>query len=91
MKQLAKCKPAITTPEAWSRWGDLVVGVAGRYGLSVSDLLGHRRGQILDVARRDLYTCLYGSGFGYSEIGRLLGRDHTTILHAVRKELACAS
>jgi chromosomal replication initiation ATPase DnaA len=72
---------------AWERWGWLVESAAARHGVEVDDLLGPRRTAILAAARADLCTNLWGSGLPYSEIGRLVGRDHTTVLYLVRKEL----
>jgi chromosomal replication initiation ATPase DnaA len=79
--------PQIRTPETWERWGWLVEAVARRHGVPVDALLGPRRYADLSRARKDLYGCLYGSGIGFSEIGRLLGRDHTTVLTGVRSDL----
>ena len=86
---LAKCNaPEILSVESWARWGWAVQAACAKYGVAVSTLLGNARGQLVDRARREVYAALYGSGLGYSEIGRLLGRDHTSVLAGVRKELA---
>jgi chromosomal replication initiation ATPase DnaA len=79
--------PAIKVPESWAFWGWLVEGVARRYGVTVEGLLGRKKTSTLASARRDLMTCLYGSGCSYSEVGRLLARDHVSVIHGVRKEL----
>ena len=77
----------ITTPEAWSRWGWLVDAVAERHGVLADSLLGRGHTIELTRARRDLMTCLWGSGCAFAEVGRLLGMHHTSIMYAVRKEL----
>lgn len=81
-------RPEILAPERWERLGWMVESVARRYGVTVAGILAHKRTAILAAARHDLMVCLYGSGYGYAEIGRLLGRDHTGVMYAVRKELA---
>ena len=78
---------SIQAHESWAKWGWIVERVAGRYGVPVTSVLGSDRGQLAVRARRDLCTCLYASGLGYSEIGRMVGRDHTSVMYAVRKEL----
>lgn len=78
----------ITTPDAWARWGWVVEGVATRYGVAITDLLGRCREQRLADARSDLYACLWGSGLALAEIGRMLDRDHTTVRNGIRKDLS---
>lgn len=85
----AKCKPRIhiTEPEMWARYGWMVESVAARHGVNVDDLLGRARNPLLVRARDALCGSLHGSGVGYADIGRLLDRDHTTIMDAVRRDL----
>lgn len=77
----------ILAPVAWERWGWMADAVAGRHGVPVSIILGPCRGEEIVAARRDLASCLYGSGLSYSRVARLLGRHHTTIMDLVRQEL----
>lgn len=77
----------IATPEAWERWGWMVESVAQRHGVTVDAVLGSRRTSEVARARHDLMAGLYGSGLAYAEIGRLLGRDHTSVMHGVRRAL----
>lgn len=78
---------SLREPGRWARWGWIVEAVAHRHGVSVDELLGKSRIQPVAVARRDLYTCLWGSGLALAEVGRMVGRDHTSVLAGVRKEL----
>lgn len=87
--KLAKCRPVeILVPATWKRWGWAVEAVSKRYGVPVRMVLGSDRNQLVSAARRDLYLSLYGSGLGYSEIARLLGVDHTSVMFGVKKSLA---
>ncbi len=80
-------KPGIAKATAWSRWGWIVESVAERHGVSVAGLLSRSRHREFTVARHDLMASLWGSGLAYAEIGRLLGVDHTTVMHGVRRAL----
>ncbi len=56
-------------------------------GISVADVMSHRRGRHLISAR---HACVYAvhkrrPDLSYPQLGRIFERDHTTILHAVRK------
>jgi len=66
--------------------------VGARYGVSVEDIEGKRRFRMLVHARQEvawrLYSARHPSGvrrFSMPQIGAWLGgRNHTTILHAIR-------
>lgn len=73
---------------AWERWGWMVDSVARRHGVTVEAILSPERTPLVASARADLCVCLHASGVPYAEIGRLVGRDHTTAMYLVRKELA---
>jgi chromosomal replication initiation ATPase DnaA len=79
--------PLIRKDIPWTRWGWLVESVAHRCGVTVDGLLSRARTSELADARRELMASLWGSGCSYAQIGRLLGRDHTTVVYAVRKAL----
>ena len=53
---------------------------------SVDDIFGHARHPDTDRARRRAMAVLrWSTQWSYPEIGRVFGRDHTTVLHAVRR------
>ncbi len=79
--------PGIAKAPAWDRWGWMVQSVADRHGVAVVDLLGRSKARELTRARHDLMTCMWGSGVGFAEIGRLLGLDHSSVIYAVRRAL----
>lgn len=63
-----------------------VVGaIATAFGVRVFDLLGRERSKQLTSARAAFMLWLYEGGFSYPEVGRMLRRDHTTVMVAVRK------
>lgn len=78
----------VRLPLPWERWGWMVESVARRHGVPVDDLLGRGRTSEVAAARHDLMACMWGSGLAYSAIARLLGVDHTTVMHGVRRGLA---
>lgn len=62
-------------------------GVARFFGVKVSDLTGPRRTRQVVVPRQiAMYLAREHTGLSLPEIGRSFGgRDHTTVLHAVRR------
>jgi hypothetical protein len=70
----------------------LIGMVAAWHGLEVEDILGPRRRHPIIAARHDAIEAIYlncrrgGRRYSLPEVGRALGnRDHTTILHALKK------
>ena len=49
-----------------------------------SDILGNGRGKLSDI-REVYWLLLFDNGFNYSEIGRLNGRTHATILSGIKR------
>lgn len=66
---------------------DIIDAVASFYNLKLSQLKGNKRDRSVSLPRQILYFLLRSeSNIQLMEIGNLLGgRDHTTILHGVRK------
>ncbi|MEL7029884.1 MAG: helix-turn-helix domain-containing protein, partial [Pseudomonadota bacterium] len=66
---------------------DIQQNVAAYYKLKVSDLLSARRSRVVARPRQvAMYLCKTLTPASLPEIGRQFGkRDHTTVLHAVRK------
>lgn len=66
---------------------EIVRRTAFEFGVSVTDILGTgrtgdivpARHRVMWLAARDTYNSLAG-------IGRILGRDHTTVIHGIRAE-----
>jgi chromosomal replication initiator protein len=69
-----------------SKMAHIVSVVAEYYKISVSAIRGPSRVKhIVQVRHTAYYLCRTVVGSSYPEIGRFFGRDHTTILYAVRK------
>lgn len=60
--------------------------VALWHGVPVSDVLSRKRDARTYAARRDVILHLHERNWSSKRIGRLLQRDHSTVLHAVRGE-----
>jgi hypothetical protein len=54
-------------------------------GVTVDEVRGPRRAQRLVELRRTLARRLRSQGFSLPEIGRAIGRDHSTVFHLLRK------
>ena len=64
----------------------IISDCAEEFKITVSDLLSPKRTNKCAFARRKAAWILYQRGtMSYPQIGRLLNRDHTTIIHAVRR------
>lgn len=53
--------------------------------IGMEDLKGHGRWKEIVASRVAVYRGLHAAGMSYSEIGRLCGRDHTSILYWLKK------
>lgn len=66
---------------------DLAAGVAARTGVALADLRGRDKHLTVVMARALFCVLAHRAGFSSTRIGRYLGgRDHSTILHAMRQE-----
>ncbi len=60
--------------------------VAGHFSLTVDELISKRRGAAIARARHvAMYLCRVSTAHSLGYIGRRFGRDHTTVMHSVRK------
>lgn len=60
--------------------------VAHRYGLTVDDVLGSKRSKEFVAARWETaYVLRTHLAWTYPRIGHFMGKDHTTIIHALQK------
>jgi chromosomal replication initiation ATPase DnaA len=71
--------------------GDVLDGVLLATNVPECALLGRCRTMSVGRARNALYAALRAAGLSYPEIGALLGRDHTTVMHGVRKAGAASA
>ena len=59
--------------------------IAQPHGYTVEDILGKSRFKHLVSVRRLCILMLRERGYSTPEIGRLMNRDHSTIVHALNK------
>lgn len=52
-------------------------------GVSVNEVLGRQRFKNMVIARKAVMKRLWDDGFSTPEIGFMLNRDHTTVLHGL--------
>lgn len=65
-----------------------VAGVADKHGISMELLCSRSRQISITRARHEAYYTAYRAGASLSLIGRVIDRDHTTILYGIRQHLA---
>lgn len=65
----------------------IIESTAARHGLSYADLIGDSRGGEIITARHEaMWLCCRDTTKSLPTIGRAFHRDHTTVLHAVRRQ-----
>ena len=65
---------------------DLIRTIAQEYGIEPEELMGKSRSTWLVKARGEAYGILKKMGMSSPDIGRIFTRDHTTILHHLKKK-----
>lgn len=86
MKELWFSIEAVTTIKTL-RIREIQIAVCNRYGLTLQELVAERRFRPLVRTRQvAMYLCSALTGKSLPAIGRSFGgKDHTTVLHAIRK------
>lgn len=59
--------------------------IASDYGYDRTEVLGPRKFKELIEIRHHCIKLFREQGFSTTEIGRIMNRDHTTIVHALQK------
>jgi chromosomal replication initiation ATPase DnaA len=73
------------------RFADIVTAVAAEFGTTREHLMGESRDAGVVLARWAAMTLAHRLlGYSTPRIGRLLRRDHTTVLHGIRRIAALA-
>lgn len=79
-------KPQIVVPAGVRVWLRIVYEVAIEHGIPVVLILGKQRQPLVVAARQHaMYRISMETPMSLSEIGRRMGRDHTTVIHSVAK------
>ncbi|HSG60998.1 MAG TPA: helix-turn-helix domain-containing protein [Pseudomonadales bacterium] len=65
-----------------------IEAIAKAHCFTLEDILGPRKFKPLVAVRRKCVVMLREKGHTMTEIGRILRRDHTTIVHALQKSKA---
>ncbi len=80
----AQVSVAAATP---ARARKIVAEVAEKHGLTVDQLISYARSKHLVLARQELYWRLHAeTTWSIKRIGDFLERDHTTVLHGIRRQ-----
>jgi chromosomal replication initiation ATPase DnaA len=61
--------------------------LAAKHHVTAEGILGRSRLQPLPELRHEVMAALWLSGITIADVGRVMGRDHTSVLHGVRKAL----
>lgn len=63
----------------------IIASAADLYGVDVDEVLSTSRADRATRARQSACWLLRGRGMSLPEIGRALGRDHSTVLYSIRR------
>lgn len=66
---------------------DLILACAELFNIHPRDLTGDYRYQFIVRARYALFLALRRRGWSYPRIGKLLKRDHSSVIHGVKRAL----
>jgi chromosomal replication initiation ATPase DnaA len=58
--------------------------IAYKHNFTVEDMLGKRRYNRIVEVRRECVAMLRAKGYSTTEIGRIMNRDHSTIVHSLQ-------
>lgn len=81
----------IEVAEVNTAHGGIIARVAFWHGLTVADIMGKSRSDIIVAARHDAIAAVYlncrieGRQYSRPKLGQIFGLDHTTCLFALRK------
>lgn len=82
-RQLLNAPPELFKRPAWRL---LAKEICEQHGADFDEVCGDRRYQHLVLIRQEIfYRIRVDLGMSYPEIGKRFNRDHTTILHGVRR------
>jgi chromosomal replication initiation ATPase DnaA len=62
----------------------LAESIGRKLDVEPSGILGSERSDTFALARRDLYLALWRLGYSIADVGRILGKHHTTVIHGLR-------
>lgn len=75
-----------TNENTWPKWRQIASQVARKHGVSMADLVSHRRDKQIAAARQEaMWRLKAETSMTLPAIGRRFNRDHTTVLYSVRK------
>lgn len=63
----------------------IIDSIASEYGYNRDDILGPRKFKVLVEIRHHCIKVFREKGFSTTEIGRIMKRDHSSIVHALQK------
>ncbi|WP_395652482.1 helix-turn-helix domain-containing protein [Brevundimonas sp.] len=64
---------------------EAITEIAEAHRLTLEDILGKSRHKYLVMVRRKCVVMLREKGYSTTEIGRIMKRDHSTIVHALQR------
>jgi chromosomal replication initiation ATPase DnaA len=63
----------------------IIAQVCDHHGVAVEEVMGRSRFKRICTARKEAYAMLREERLSYPTIGRMFGRDHTTVVDGVQR------
>jgi chromosomal replication initiation ATPase DnaA len=67
-------------------WRDQVEAICQQHEVALDEVLGRRRTRRIVAARHNVMVALRARGWSTTRIGQILCRDHSTVVHALKKD-----
>lgn len=64
---------------------NIVIPILKKYGVDWQTIIGPRKFAHILILRYEVYKALYDKGYSSMRIGKICNRDHTTVLHTLKK------
>lgn len=82
--RLARCEAQLSGNQLVPPWmRDILQAASDEFGVTPDHLVGYGRARLTSTARNvAMLVARDHTMFSYPQIGRALGRDHTTVIHA---------
>lgn len=76
-------QPLIKSPAA--KYRHIISELAAAHGVEFAEVMGDCRTKLLVEARQACFAMLMGLGLSSAHVGRMMNRDHSTVLYGVKQ------
>ena len=70
------------------KYAMVIQNVAAKHKITYENIMSQSKEGIINAARQEAYWSLHALGLSSAQVGRIMKRDHTTILHGIKQHEA---